>query len=348
MSDLYGYVTATLRAPWTNSPVTGYADFTPDSPRTLDGSDGSDGDPITSPQVVPAATLTATLDRDGILRYNNDPKVPLIGSNAAGADPVGTTWRVEFRGLRADGARVDLPGFSFLLPVGETVDLADVMQVPPDPGAPIIIPGPPGPEGPAGPRGPAGPTGPTGAVGPQGPAGPKGDTGAASTVPGPQGPTGATGPKGDTGAQGPKGDTGAASTVPGPQGPKGDKGDPGDISDGGWASATVADAVTVVSPIEVRRYGLVREVRGQVKIDGVTTWTFRLDAADRPDQVKRRAILVRTDAGVTSTGFMSLFPTGEGYVGAGPAAATYWVEAVWTVPPAPTIGDATQDSQTGA
>lgn len=170
-----------------------------------------------SPVTLLPASVECSLDDNGyIIGYTGDQGVRLLATDDPDGNPVNWTWRVEFRLTDASGTAVrTIPNFSFALPGGTTVDLANAIPVTDSNGTFYLI-GPTGPQGETGATGPAGPantlsvgTVTTGAAGssaavtitgtspnqtvsftiPRGDKGEKGDTGA----------TGATGPTGATG-----------------------------------------------------------------------------------------------------------------------------------------------------
>jgi hypothetical protein len=86
-------------------------------------------DPVT---ILPAPVEVA-LDEDGYLRaYEGSTGlgVRLIATDDPDNNPVGWTWRVDFRLTDESGAPVAVPSFSFSLPSNEEVDLADLSPVP--------------------------------------------------------------------------------------------------------------------------------------------------------------------------------------------------------------------------
>jgi hypothetical protein len=171
------------------------------------------------------AVVEATLDSEGyICGYGTTRGVNLIATDDPQGNPVDWTWSVEFRLTDQDGTPVALPGFSFELPSGETVDLTVLSPVPNADGTFYLV----GPTGATGPAGPANTlsvgTVTTGSAG----------SSAAVTITGtsPTQTVNFTIPRGDKGEKGDKGDQGIQGEQ-GVQGVKGDKGDTGDTGDTG-------------------------------------------------------------------------------------------------------------------
>lgn len=163
------------------------------------------------------AVVEATLDSDGyICGYGTTRGVNLVATDDPQGNPVNWTWGVEFRLTDQGGTPVPLPGFSFSLPSGQTVDLTVLSPVPSANGTFYLV----------------GPTGATGAAGPANTLTVSGTTtgaagsSAAVTISGtsPNQSLAFTIPRGDKGDQGDQGIQG----IQGIQGVKGDKGDTGD------------------------------------------------------------------------------------------------------------------------
>ena len=128
--------------------------FTPSTGRIKDAT--------ASPNAVTIlpAQVECQLDADGyILGYSGHQGVNLIATDDTDLNPVDWTWGVEFRLTDPAGDPVKVPGFSFELPQGTTVDLTVVSPVPDANGTYYTqgATGATGPEGPEGPEGPAGP-----------------------------------------------------------------------------------------------------------------------------------------------------------------------------------------------
>ena len=106
-------------------------------------------DPVT---ILPAAVEVA-LDSDGYLRSFEGAEglgVRLVATDDPDNNPVGWTWRVDFRLTDETGTPVTLPSFSFSLPSNTEVDLTELSPVPSADGTFYLV-GPTGPTGPAGP-----------------------------------------------------------------------------------------------------------------------------------------------------------------------------------------------------
>jgi hypothetical protein len=100
------------------------------------------------------AVVEATLDSDGyICGFGTTRGVNLVATDDPQGNPVNWTWGVEFRLTDSAGTPVPLPGFSFSLPSGQTVDLTVLSPVPDANGTFYLV-------------GPTGATGATGAAGP--------------------------------------------------------------------------------------------------------------------------------------------------------------------------------------
>jgi hypothetical protein len=106
-------------------------------------------DPVT---ILPAP-VEVQLDDDGYIRaYEGETGlgVRLVATDDPDNNPVGWTWRVDFRLTDETGTPVTLPSFSFSLPSNTEVDLTELSPVPSADGTFYLV----------------GPTGPTGAAGP--------------------------------------------------------------------------------------------------------------------------------------------------------------------------------------
>jgi hypothetical protein len=139
--------------------------------------------------------------------------VRLVATDDPDNNPVGWTWRVDFRLTDQAGTPVALPSFSFALPSDTTVDLTVATPVP-DANGTFYLVGPTGPTGPAGPANALTVSGTTtGAAGSSASvtvSGTSPNQSLAFTIPrGDKGDQGDKGDKGDTGDTGPIGPTGA-------------------------------------------------------------------------------------------------------------------------------------------
>jgi hypothetical protein len=161
--------------------------------------------------------VEATLDSDGyICGFGTTRGVNLVATDDPQGNPVNWTWAVEFRLTDQAGTPVALPGFSFSLPSGQTVDLTVLSPVPDANGTFYLV-------------GPTGPTGPTG------PAGPANSLTVSGTT------TGAAGSSASVTVSGTSPTQSLAFTIP--RGDKGDKGDKGDTGDTGPVGATGATGI---------------------------------------------------------------------------------------------------------
>lgn len=98
-----------------------------------------------SPVTILPATVEATLDSEGYLcGYGTTRGIILTATDDADAQPVDWTWGVEFRLTDSDGTTISIPGFSFELPGGQTVDLTGLTPVP-DANGTFYLVGPTGP-----------------------------------------------------------------------------------------------------------------------------------------------------------------------------------------------------------
>jgi hypothetical protein len=103
-----------------------------------------------APVTILPAVVEATLNADGyICGFGTTPGVNLVATDDPQGNPVNWTWSVEFRLTDQSGIPFPLPGFSFSLPSGQTVDLTVLSPVPSADGTFYLV----------------GPTGPTGATG---------------------------------------------------------------------------------------------------------------------------------------------------------------------------------------
>jgi hypothetical protein len=184
------------------------------------------------------AVVEATLDSDGyICGYGTTRGVNLVATDDPQGNPVNWTWGVEFRLTDQGGTPVPLPGFSFSLPSGQTVDLTVLSPVPSANGTFYLV----GPTGATGPAGPANTLSVSGTT--TGAAGSSASVTISGTSPTqslaftiPRGDKGDKGDQGDQGIQGEKGDQGDQ----GVQGEKGDTGDTGPRGEGLTILGTVA------------------------------------------------------------------------------------------------------------
>ena len=163
------------------------------------------------------AVVEAILDSDGyICGYGTTRGVNLVATDDPQGNPVNWTWGVEFRLTDQGGTPVPLPGFSFSLPSGQTVDLTVLSPVPSANGTFYLV-------------------GPTGATGPAGPAN---VLSVSSTT------TGAAGSSASVTVSGTSPTQSLAFTIPrGDKGDKGDKGDTGDTGDTGPIGPTGATGI---------------------------------------------------------------------------------------------------------
>jgi hypothetical protein len=172
-----------------------------------------------APVTILPATVEVPLDEDGYLRAFEGTAgagVRLVATDDPDNNPVGWTWRVDFRLTDASGTPVTLPSFSFALPSNTTVDLTVATPVPDANGTFYLV----------------GPTGATGATGPAGPAN-------ALTVSGTT--TGNAGTSASVTISGTSPTQSLAFTIP--RGDKGDKGDKGDTGDTGPIGPTGATGI---------------------------------------------------------------------------------------------------------
>jgi hypothetical protein len=103
----------------------------------------ADPDPVT---ILPAPVEVA-LDEDGYLRAYDGTGglgIRLVATDDPENNPVGWTWRVDFRLTDESGTPVALPSFSFSLPGDTEVDLTDLSPVPSANGTFYLV-GPVGP-----------------------------------------------------------------------------------------------------------------------------------------------------------------------------------------------------------
>lgn len=166
------------------------------------------------------AVVEATLDSDGyICGYGTTRGVNLVATDDPQGNPVNWTWGVEFRLTDEAGTPVSLPGFSFSLPSGQTVDLTVLSPVPSANGTFYLV-------------------GPTGATGAAGPANVLTVSGTTTGAPGTEASVVISGtspnqslaftiPEGEQGEQGIQGIQGEQG-IQGIQGIQGEKGDTGD------------------------------------------------------------------------------------------------------------------------
>jgi len=123
-------------------------------------------DPVT---ILPA-TVEVPLDEDGYLRTHAGVDgfgIRLIATDDPDNNPIGWTWRVDFRLTDQSGTPVTIPSFSFSLPSDSVIDLTDVSPVPGANGTFYV----------SGPKGDKGDQGIQGIQGIQGEKGDKGDKG---------------------------------------------------------------------------------------------------------------------------------------------------------------------------
>jgi hypothetical protein len=216
------------------------------------------------------AVVEATLDSDGyICGFGTTRGVNLVATDDPQGNPVNWTWAVEFRLTDQAGTPFPLPGFSFSLPSGQTVDLTVLSPVP-DANGTFYLVGPTGATGPAGPANTLTVSGTT-----TGAAGSSASVTVSGTSPNqslafviPRGNTGATGATGSTGATGAAATISAGTTTTGaagssasvtnagttsaavfnftiPRGDKGDKGDTGDVGPRGEGLSILGTVPTV-------------------------------------------------------------------------------------------------------
>jgi hypothetical protein len=124
-------------------PAKGYVIFTASPDKILNA--GASPDPVT---ILPASVI-ANLDEDGYIEgYAGDRGVRLVATDDEDLNPVGWTWRVDFR--LTDEADVPYPvaSFNISLPKDTEVDLAVASPVPSANGTFYLV-GPQGPTGPA-------------------------------------------------------------------------------------------------------------------------------------------------------------------------------------------------------
>jgi hypothetical protein len=122
-------------------PAQGSLFFTP-SPVLLKNQT-AEPDPVT---ILPAP-VEVTLDADGYLRaYEGETGlgIRLVATDDPDNNPVGWTWRVDFRLTDESGTPVPVPSFSFSLPSDTEVDLTDLSPVPSADGTFYLV-GPVGP-----------------------------------------------------------------------------------------------------------------------------------------------------------------------------------------------------------
>jgi hypothetical protein len=171
-----------------------------------------------APVTILPAPVEVPLDVDGYLRAfagTDGAGVRLVATDDPDNNPVGWTWRVDFRLTDQAGTPVSLPSFSFSLPSSTTVDLTVATPVP-DANGTFYLVGPTGPTGPAGPANALTVSGTTtGAAGSSASvtiSGTSPNQSLAFTIPrgdqGIQGEQGIQGIQGNTGATGPTGATG--------------------------------------------------------------------------------------------------------------------------------------------
>lgn len=89
--------------------------------------------------IAVARPITATLDADGYLTRNGVRGVYLIATDTVGITPSDFTYQANFSQLRQGGGTVPLPAFSFRLPGGSSIDLANTAPSPTSPGTVIIV-----------------------------------------------------------------------------------------------------------------------------------------------------------------------------------------------------------------
>lgn len=89
--------------------------------------------------IAVARPITATLDDEGYLSRNDVRGVYLIATDTPGLSPSDFTYQASFAQLRQGGGTVALPAFSFRLPGGSAIDLANTAPSPTSPGTVVIV-----------------------------------------------------------------------------------------------------------------------------------------------------------------------------------------------------------------
>lgn len=107
-------------------PAQGFIIFTP----SVVGLKNTTASP--DPVTIFPASVSCALDSEGYLvGSDNTRNVRLIATDDEENNPVGWTWRVNFRFTDSTGANISVPDpFSFSLPSGGTVDLTNALPVP--------------------------------------------------------------------------------------------------------------------------------------------------------------------------------------------------------------------------
>lgn len=99
-----------------------------------------------APVTVLPATVQGDLDVDGyLIGPDGERGINLVATDDPDGNPVDWTWAVTFQLTDADGTPVPVPGFSFELPSGQTVDLTNLAPVQDASGTYYLV----GPAGPA-------------------------------------------------------------------------------------------------------------------------------------------------------------------------------------------------------
>ena len=145
----YGYVKARFLLAYTDGadvdtdadavPATGIVTFTP-SAKYIKNT-GSTPDPT----IIVPSKIVCPVDNDGYLIQPTvgGKLVQLVATDDPDLNPSGWTWNVTFNLVdTTTNKAIDLPGFSFQLPVGQTVDLAAVSPMPSSNGT-FYLAGPP-------------------------------------------------------------------------------------------------------------------------------------------------------------------------------------------------------------
>ena len=183
------------------------------------------------------AVVEATLDSEGyICGFGTTRGVNLVATDDPQGNPVNWTWGVEFRLTDQGGTPVPLPGFSFSLPSGQTVDLTVLSPVPSANGTFYLV-------------------GPTGATGAAGPANVLTVSGTTTGAPGTEASVTISGtspnqslaftiPEGEQGIQGIQGIQGEQG-IQGIQGIQGEKGDTGDTG----ATGPAGEGLTILGTV---------------------------------------------------------------------------------------------------
>lgn len=102
-------------------PISGIVVFTPSVSIALVGA--------VAPTTLVLRPIRASLDSEGYVYSNSSRGVTLLATDSPAVNPLDFTWRISFEDARVGGEAIDIPGFYFRVPGGQTVDLTQQTPV---------------------------------------------------------------------------------------------------------------------------------------------------------------------------------------------------------------------------